>query len=601
MPDLESFRRETRAWLEANCPAEMRQPVVSENDVCWGGRHFKFQSEAQRRWLQRMGERGWTVPTWPKAYGGGGLSKEEAAVLTQEMRALGCRPPLAELRHLDARAGAAQVRHRGTEARAPAEDRARRNPLVPGLFRAECRLRSRLARDARPRSTTTTSSSTARRSGPPTPTRPTGSSAWCAPSTAKKHTGISFVLFDMATPGRLDAADPADLGQVAVLRDLLRQRAGAAAQPRGRTERGLDHRQVPAHARARNDRRHRRALERQAAGANSPPSASAWTHRAVCRSLAARRDRALRSRRGRVSPRWMQATGDRARRGEGNPAMSSALKYYGAELNKRRWELMMSAAAAPTPGVGGRTLARRQRGAHLAAQQGQFDRRRHQRNPAQRGGQAHPRPAGRLTESMHMALVSERRTGHAARQRARRSSSERAPVAHLRKLRDSARRRRLRSPAVASVRRAGLQRRAGAGSTRRPRPRRGGGRHHRRSASDTRSRRRHFCPLRCSPPGRSRAPARRRSRRSCCPRIAAAETVIALAVDETQQAPARRDRHARRRATAAASRLDGAQDLRARRPCGRRASSSRRALSGARPDAAPGRCARRRGARSSAR
>ena len=94
MSDLESFRRETRAWLEANCPAEMRRPVASESDACWGGRHFKFQSEAQRRWLQIMGERGWTVPAWPKAYGGGGLSKEEAAVLNAEMRALGCRAPL---------------------------------------------------------------------------------------------------------------------------------------------------------------------------------------------------------------------------------------------------------------------------------------------------------------------------------------------------------------------------------------------------------------------------------------------------------------------------------------------------------------------------
>jgi len=49
MADLESFRRDARAWLEANCPAEMRQPVVSENDACWGGRRFKFQSEAQLR------------------------------------------------------------------------------------------------------------------------------------------------------------------------------------------------------------------------------------------------------------------------------------------------------------------------------------------------------------------------------------------------------------------------------------------------------------------------------------------------------------------------------------------------------------------------
>ena len=59
---LESFRRETRAWLEANCPAEMRQPVVDEGDVCWGGRRWKFKNDAQRVWLERMAERGWTVP-----------------------------------------------------------------------------------------------------------------------------------------------------------------------------------------------------------------------------------------------------------------------------------------------------------------------------------------------------------------------------------------------------------------------------------------------------------------------------------------------------------------------------------------------------------
>ena len=41
-----------------------------------------------------MGERGWTVPTWPRDYGGGGLSAAEAAVLQQEMRRLGCRPAL---------------------------------------------------------------------------------------------------------------------------------------------------------------------------------------------------------------------------------------------------------------------------------------------------------------------------------------------------------------------------------------------------------------------------------------------------------------------------------------------------------------------------
>ena len=94
MADLDQFRAETRAWLEANCPPEMRQPVKSEDDVCWGGRHFRFQSEAQKRWLQVMAERGWTVPDWPREYGGGGLSPAEAKVLKAEMRAIGARPPL---------------------------------------------------------------------------------------------------------------------------------------------------------------------------------------------------------------------------------------------------------------------------------------------------------------------------------------------------------------------------------------------------------------------------------------------------------------------------------------------------------------------------
>jgi alkylation response protein AidB-like acyl-CoA dehydrogenase len=94
MADLDQFRAETRAWLEANCPPEMRQPVKSEDDVCWGGRHFRFQSEAQKRWLHVMAERGWTVPDWPREYGGGGLSPAEAKVLKAEMRAIGARPPL---------------------------------------------------------------------------------------------------------------------------------------------------------------------------------------------------------------------------------------------------------------------------------------------------------------------------------------------------------------------------------------------------------------------------------------------------------------------------------------------------------------------------
>ena len=92
--DLQIFRSETRAWLDANCPPEMRTPMRSEKDACWGGRNFEFQSPAQKQWLDAMADRGWTVPDWPKDYGGGGLSAEETRVLKQEMQRIGARPPL---------------------------------------------------------------------------------------------------------------------------------------------------------------------------------------------------------------------------------------------------------------------------------------------------------------------------------------------------------------------------------------------------------------------------------------------------------------------------------------------------------------------------
>lgn len=94
MPDLETFRAEARAWLEANCPDEMRRPMKDENDAVWGGRKAVFESEAQKAWLDRMAAKGWTVPEWPVAYGGGGLSKAEAKVLREEMGRIKARSPL---------------------------------------------------------------------------------------------------------------------------------------------------------------------------------------------------------------------------------------------------------------------------------------------------------------------------------------------------------------------------------------------------------------------------------------------------------------------------------------------------------------------------
>ncbi|MEO9461253.1 MAG: acyl-CoA dehydrogenase family protein [Marinomonas sp.] len=94
MSDLDTFRSETKAWLEANCPAEMRQPVRDDDDMYWGGRKAVFKSDAQKQWFEACRDKGYTVPAWPKEYGGAGLSAAEAKVLRQEMNAISARSPL---------------------------------------------------------------------------------------------------------------------------------------------------------------------------------------------------------------------------------------------------------------------------------------------------------------------------------------------------------------------------------------------------------------------------------------------------------------------------------------------------------------------------
>ena len=94
MSDLEAFRAEIRAWIDANCPAEMRRPVQDESDICWGGRNFVFKNDAQKAWMEVCAAKGYTVADWPKAYGGAGLSPAEAKIWREELARAGARPPL---------------------------------------------------------------------------------------------------------------------------------------------------------------------------------------------------------------------------------------------------------------------------------------------------------------------------------------------------------------------------------------------------------------------------------------------------------------------------------------------------------------------------
>ncbi|MCX7620452.1 MAG: acyl-CoA dehydrogenase family protein [Acidimicrobiales bacterium] len=74
--EAEAFRREIRSWLEENLPPGWFQPG------------FKLEGEDkvrfQKEWTKKLFEGGWICATWPKEYGGKGLSLMESVVLAEE-------------------------------------------------------------------------------------------------------------------------------------------------------------------------------------------------------------------------------------------------------------------------------------------------------------------------------------------------------------------------------------------------------------------------------------------------------------------------------------------------------------------------------------
>src|SRR5271154_7089787 len=87
--DIDAFRADAKAWLEANFPASLK-----------GKSAMAYIEDANpddgdiKAWTHAMGEKGWGVPTWPTAYGGGGLSAAEARALQQEMGRIGAWNPI---------------------------------------------------------------------------------------------------------------------------------------------------------------------------------------------------------------------------------------------------------------------------------------------------------------------------------------------------------------------------------------------------------------------------------------------------------------------------------------------------------------------------
>jgi alkylation response protein AidB-like acyl-CoA dehydrogenase len=60
--------------------------TASESQSCWGGKRFQFSCDEQRSWMENAARVGLTAPRWPTEYGGAALTREQEKVFREEMR-----------------------------------------------------------------------------------------------------------------------------------------------------------------------------------------------------------------------------------------------------------------------------------------------------------------------------------------------------------------------------------------------------------------------------------------------------------------------------------------------------------------------------------
>ncbi len=343
MTDIETFRAETRVWLEANCPAEMRLPIKADADVCWGGRRGKFTGDAQRLWLERMGAKGWTVPEWPVAYGGGGLSKDEAKVLAAEMRAMNARSPLSSFGIW--MLGPALLKY-GNEAQ--------KLEHLPRIARGEIRWCQGYSEPgagsdlASLRTSAVVDGDHYVVNGQKVWTSYADKADWifCLVRTdpaAPKHKGISFLLFDMASPGVSTSPIKLISGASPFCQTFFDNVRVPTENLMGEAGKGWDI--------AKYLLTHEREMigNMDSAGRDTVGQIARKTlgmDAAVLSDAGLRTDIVRHEINAWAFALTMERVKDEAKAGQGVGALSSMLKYYGTELNKDRQELLMSIAGS---------------------------------------------------------------------------------------------------------------------------------------------------------------------------------------------------------------------------------------------------------------
>ena len=342
MSDLEQFRQETRSWLEENCPQSMRVPVLGFEGLYNGGRNPEIDHPDQKLWCDRMAAKGWTVPHWPAEYGGGGLNSEQAKILGQEMWHIGARRALDSF---------------GISMLGPAllefGSEAQKLEHLPKIVRGEirwCQGYSEPGAGSDLASLQTKADDHGDHyivNGQKIWTSYADKSDWIfclvrTDNSGTKHEGISFVLFDMATPGvttrpikLISGSSPfceTFFDDVKVLKKNLMGEEGKGwtiAKYLLTHEREM----ISGFGSAGSKSLGVQALETIGA------DASGRLENSVLRQNIAQYDLDTLS-----FGATMGRVGDEAKAGKGLGAASSIFKYYGTELNKRRNELNLAVA-----------------------------------------------------------------------------------------------------------------------------------------------------------------------------------------------------------------------------------------------------------------
>jgi acyl-CoA dehydrogenase len=337
MPERDSFRTEARSWLEANCPLEMRVPSRADDDVCWGGRNFVFQSAAQKQWLDRCAAKGWTVPDWPAAFGGGGLSPAEAKVLRSEMAKLGCRSPLNSFGIW--MLGPALLKF-GTEVQ--------KQHYLPQIARGEirwCQGYSEPGSGSDLVSLQTYGEDKGDHwlvNGQKIWTSYADKADWifCLVRTdkANKYQGISFLLFDMTTPGVTTKPIKLISGNSPFCETFFDNVVVPKAQIVGEINRGWD---VAKYLLG-----HEREMISGMGGDGGTASLGSGFKSVMADEPVLRGQMALFDVESLAFRAHSERFMDEWKTGKSHPAYSNLMKYLGTELNKKRHELVMAAGGS---------------------------------------------------------------------------------------------------------------------------------------------------------------------------------------------------------------------------------------------------------------